>query len=455
MEHVQDALTQGSIIMNPAAKDGFSAKFIFKVIRKRAPMFALVFALLFSIIAVAQYLFVRHGVYKSAELQMQQWADEVAAEIDYKDKWDLKAYRQSEELAAPHIFTFTSDGTVVDTVGFIPGMVGRVKLLDDSIFAEPKTITVAETGETWREFAIRVKGGIVAFGILNPQEVAKPDDFLKSAADQFGPTVEDAVKVRLRQLPSQVDYAVIDDSGNLLAAADSFPLQAEPSAISELAQSRALIQEGDKSYLIVSKAIMGSRGDNVGTIIIPKEFTGEERVIRQHIAFNAIATMVSWLTALAVVIGFLAVEDWRHRPQAVLLEDALRNGESQSVEFKEGHADVPLQRAIAAFANTNSGTVFLGVNNRAEVVGIDCNTAQKKDEELLRIRNITTQAIKPAISVHVDFIVYQGKTVARIFIPRGEQPLYFLNHEIYVREQTTSMKATPEQVERIVAQFYG
>ena len=95
------------------------------------------------------------------------------------------------------------------------------------------------------------------------------------------------------------------------------------------------------------------------------------------------------------------------------------------------------------------------MNNRAEVVGIDCDTAQKKDEELLRIRNITTQKIKPTISVHVDFVVHQGKTVARIFVPRGEQPLYFLDHEIFVREQTSSMKATPEQVEKILAIFYG
>src|SRR5208282_1352565 len=140
--------------------------------------------------------------------------------------------------------------------------------------------------------------------------------------------------------------------------------------------------------------------------------------------------------------------------QAASLPDALKNGESQWVEFKEGHADVPLQRAIAAFANTNSGTIFLGVNNNAGVVGIDCDTPQKKDGELLRIRNITTQAIKPAISVRADFLVHQAKTVLRIFVPRGEQPLYFLNYEIYVREQTSSMKATPEQIEAILSKFY-
>jgi FAD/FMN-containing dehydrogenase len=440
--------------MNHPATDGFSAKFIYRVIRKRAPMFAVVFALLFTFIAVAQFLFVRHGVYKSAELQLQQWADQVDAEIAYKDKWDLMAHRQSDDVKAPHVFVFTSDGTVVETTGFIPGLIGRSRLLDDSIFTEPKTIKVAETGETWREFAIKVKGGIVALGIWNPQDVNAPDELLKTAAHEFGSTIEDAAKVHTRQISAQVDYAIIDDSGNLLFEADWFPLKVEPGSISDLAKSRGLIQRGGKSYWLVSKSILSSRGDDVGTIIVPKEVTSEEHVIRQHIVFNAIATLISWLAALGVVIGFLAVEDWRHRPQAASLEDALKNGESQSVEFKEGHPDVPLQRAIAAFANTNSGTIFLGVDDDGKVVGGDYDSPKKKDEELLRIRNLTTQVIKPAILVHVDFIIYQGKTVMQIFVPRGEQPLYFLNHEIFVREQNSSMKATPEQVEGILTKFY-
>ena len=441
--------------MNAAATDDLSAKFVYRVIRKRTPMFALVFAVLFTIIAIAQYLFVRHGVYRASELQLQQWADQVATEIAYKEKWDLTAYRQSEEVQAPHVFVFTSDGILLEIVGFVPGLIGQAKLLDDSIFTGPQTVKVAETGETWREYAIKVKGGIVALGILNPQDVNAPDEVLKRAAHEFGSTIEDAKKVHTRQIPNQIDYAIIDDSGKLLFEADWFPLKAEPNSISELAKLRGLIQRGGKSYLVASRFIVDSRGNDVGTIIIPKEVTAEEHVIRQHIVFNAMATLASWLAALAVVVLYLAVEDWRKRPQAASLDDALKDGESQVIEFKEGHAHVPLERAIAAFANTNSGTIFLGVNNNAEVVGIDCDTALKKDEELQRIRNMTTQVIKPAISVQVDFIVHQGKTVVRIFVPRGDQPLYFLNHEIYVREQTSSMNATPEQVEGILAKFYG
>jgi hypothetical protein len=441
--------------MNSAATDNFSAKFIYRVIRKRAPMFAVVFALLFSLIAVAQYLFVRHGVYKSAELQLQQWTDEVVAEIAYKDKWDLTAFRQSEDIQAPHVFVFTSDGIVVETAGFIPDLIGHAKLLDDSILTEPKTVKVKETGETWREFAIKVKGGVVALGIWNPQDINAPDEILKSAGHEFGSTIEEALKVHTRQISAQVDYAIIDDSDNLLFEADWFPLKVEPRSVSELAKTRGLIQRGGKSYLLVSKPILDARGDDVGTIIIPKEVTGEEHVIRQHIVFNAIATLASWLTALAVVIVFLAVEDWRHRPQAASLEQALKDGESQSIEFKRGLADEHLARAIVAFANTNNGTIFLGVDDKCGVVGVDCDSPTIKDRELKRIREITTQSIKPVISVAVDFIVHQGKTVLRIFVPRGEQPLYFLDHEIFVREQASSMKATPDQVEGILIKFYG
>jgi hypothetical protein len=440
--------------MNSSPTDGFSAKFIYRVTRRRAPAFAVVFAVLFTILAIAQYLFVRHGVYRSSELQARGWADQVSTEIAYKDRWDLNAYRQSEDAQAPHIFIFTSGGTIVETIGYIPGLIGRVKLLDDSIFAGPKTVTVSETGEVWREFAIRVKGGMVALGILNPQDVNAPDEFLKNTAREFGSTIEDAMKVRTREVSGHVDYAVIDDSGNLLFEADWLPLKVDPGSISGLAALTGKIQRDGKSYVAVSKSILDSKGDNVGTIIIPKEITAEEHVIRQHIAFNAIVTVASWLAALAVVVLYLAIEDWRKRPQAASLEDALKTGESLSVEFKEGHADMPLRRTIAAFANTTCGTIFLGVNNNAEVVGIDCETADKKDNELQRIRNITTQAIRPAISVRVDFIIFEGKTVARIFVPRGEHPLYFLENEIYVREQTSSMKGTPEQVQRILTKFY-
>jgi hypothetical protein len=115
---------------------------------------------------------------------------------------------------------------------------------------------------------------------LNPQDINAPDEVLRRAVREFGSTIEDAVKVRTRQINSEVDYAIISDAGELLFEADWFPLKTEPSSIAQLAQSRGLVRRGGKSYLLVSKAISDSRGKEVGTIIVPKEVTGEEQVIR-------------------------------------------------------------------------------------------------------------------------------------------------------------------------------
>ena len=47
----------------------------------------------------------------------------------------------------------------------------------------------------------------------------------------------------------------------------------------------------------------------------------------------------------------------------------LSEGESYKVEFKEQKAK--LDREIVAFANASGGSIFLGVNDQSEVVGIE------------------------------------------------------------------------------------
>lgn len=44
--------------------------------------------------------------------------------------------------------------------------------------------------------------------------------------------------------------------------------------------------------------------------------------------------------------------------------------ESQTVEFKESWRDEYL-KTICAFANTDGGTLYVGVNDKGEVVGVD------------------------------------------------------------------------------------
>src|SRR5947208_3416272 len=90
-------------------------RFVYRVIRRRIPLFASAFALLFTIIACVQFWVIRHAVYKSAEQQAGLWADQVAEQLAYKDKWELKEYRRSSDIQAPSVYVFTADGTVIET----------------------------------------------------------------------------------------------------------------------------------------------------------------------------------------------------------------------------------------------------------------------------------------------------------------------------------------------------
>jgi hypothetical protein len=247
----------------------------------------------------------------------------------------------------------------------------------------------------------------------------------------------------------------MDDLGHLLFAAEGLPLKTDTSSIDRLTNIGDAFSSDKKHYLLLSRPITDSFGIKVGTIVIPRDVTEDERVIHQHILFNAIVTATAWVLALLFILWYFGSEEWRQRPRASSLELALRDGESQTVEFKKGLPDNALAAAIAAFANTNSGTIFLGVDDNCDVVGVPCDTPERKDQEIQRIRQIATEKIKPSVSITPDFVNYDGKVVLRIFVPRSEHPLCFLDHEIFVRDQNSSARAKPEQVQRILKKFYG
>jgi hypothetical protein len=426
---------------------------VLAALRRRLPLFATCFAVLFSALSGAQYLLTSFLTRSSIHGQLERDADQVVQQINYHDHWDLKEYRQSADIWAASFYVISADGTVIETKGFLPGLIDKVIIPDQSVFAEPKTVETA-THETWRLYGRKLQGGVLLLGILDLQQVSSPDDLLRSTAVRFGSTLDEALHVRSGQTPVEVDYTIIDDAGRLLFAAEGLPVAVTPEAFARLSSLRGKQQFGGKSYAVASRSIVDSTGERVGTVLVPKDITGEERVLGRQRALIIAGGAISWIAAVVAIGISLSVEEWRRRPQAATLSEALKNGECQRIEFKHGLADEQLATAIAAFSNTNSGTIFLGVGDNCTVAGVDCDSPTKRDRELKRIREITTQVIKPAVSVSVDFLEHDGRTVVRIFVPRGDQPLYFLRHEILVREQTSSMRASPEQVQKILKAYH-
>ena len=146
--------------------------------------------------------------------------------------------------------------------------------------------------------------------------------------------------------------------------------------------------------------------------------------------------------------------------RAPSLEEALRSGEGQSVEFKRGLSDDEnrtgnvedeLLKSIAAFANTNDGVIFIGIDDAAHVKGLGLDFTQK-DRLERKIHQLIRNRIRPTPPVQITFEDVRGFVIAKIAVARGEAQAYMIGGTIYVRSGSSDVQAQPEDLVRLVSQ---
>jgi ATP-dependent DNA helicase RecG len=139
------------------------------------------------------------------------------------------------------------------------------------------------------------------------------------------------------------------------------------------------------------------------------------------------------------------------RPATVA--EALAVGEGQSIEFKHGLTEDPLLKAITAFANTNDGTVFIGIDDEGRVRGLEFPSPKAKDEFRHKVYGLVRDRIQPIPVVDLDFENSGGVEVARLFVRRGDAPLYYFRGVNYIRHGESNVTPRPEQVVRILEKY--
>lgn len=105
-------------------------------------------------------------------------------------------------------------------------------------------------------------------------------------------------------------------------------------------------------------------------------------------------------------------------------------------------------RDVAAFANTNGGTVYVGVNAnpKAPVVGV-----QNAEEIVSLLRSEIQRAFSPPLNVSVDIQKSGGKDVVRISVPKGPEPPYLLEGaKVYVRQESQTSLAVRDELVDLV-----
>ena len=130
------------------------------------------------------------------------------------------------------------------------------------------------------------------------------------------------------------------------------------------------------------------------------------------------------------------------------------NFETENIEFKAQFTEV-IYKEVIAFANTDGGVVFVGIDNNGNAVGL-----ADVDQEYTRITNGIRDAIVPDVTMFVRFSI-QDNRVVRIAVSEGSNKPYYLKGKglkpngVYVRQGTSSVPASPEQIRQMIKESDG
>jgi hypothetical protein len=99
---------------------------------------------------------------------------------------------------------------------------------------------------------------------------------------------------------------------------------------------------------------------------------------------------------------------------------------------------------ISAFANTNGGTLFLGLNADPgkAIVGIT-----KPNQAITQLEKEISNRISPHLHCTIDAHETGGMTILRVLVPRGDDPPYVVDdYKIYVRAESETSQAVRDEI---------
>ena len=103
---------------------------------------------------------------------------------------------------------------------------------------------------------------------------------------------------------------------------------------------------------------------------------------------------------------------------------------------------------VCAFANSNGGTLYIGIPAEAKKEPVGVTKAKTSVSQLQRE---LSKRISPALDVQVDTMDTRGKTVIRVIIPRGDDPPYAVDdNKVYVRDEAETGPAVRDEIVNLV-----
>ena len=118
----------------------------------------------------------------------------------------------------------------------------------------------------------------------------------------------------------------------------------------------------------------------------------------------------------------------------------INQGESETLEFKTSFSKTVIE-TIVAFSNTKGGTIFLGISNQKEIIGVSIT-----EETVQKWVNEVKQNTDPVIFPSFNIIRIKDKTVVSIIV--NEFPLKPLSYKnrYYSRKNNSNHLLTIDEI---------
>jgi len=102
------------------------------------------------------------------------------------------------------------------------------------------------------------------------------------------------------------------------------------------------------------------------------------------------------------------------------ITDLIKQGENQTLDFKFEISDSrKIARTLVAFANTDGGTLLIGVKDNGVITGI------RSEEEKYMVETAALMYTCPMVRYATKEWQVEGKTVLEVVLAKGEERPYF------------------------------
>lgn len=131
--------------------------------------------------------------------------------------------------------------------------------------------------------------------------------------------------------------------------------------------------------------------------------------------------------------------------------------ESKTTEFKREYTS-DLKYAVVAFANTDGGKIYIGINDDGSVQGV-----RNTDETMLQITNMIRDVVRPDVTMFTECAVeeVEGQPVVVATVQRGTARPYYLSSKgvrpegVYIRQGASSVPASETAILNMIKETSG